>query len=101
VVPGAADRSYGIQVAKLAGLPPALIARARQVLAKLEKSQGKSRGGLEELPLFAMLAAPPEDEPAPPESNPLTEALAALDPDRMTPRDALDALYRLKELAGK
>jgi DNA mismatch repair protein MutS len=98
VVPGAADRSYGIQVAKLAGLPPALIARARQVLAKLEKSQGKSRGGLEELPLFAMLAVP-EEEPASPAPSPVAEALAALDPDRMTPREALEALYRLKNLA--
>jgi DNA mismatch repair protein MutS len=102
VVAGAADRSYGIQVAKLAGLPPALIARARQVLAKLEKSQGKARGGLEELPLFAMLAAPVEKPapPPPPAPNPIAEALAAIDPDRMTPRDALEALYRLKNLAG-
>jgi DNA mismatch repair protein MutS len=102
VVPGAADRSYGIQVAKLAGLPPALIARARQVLAKLEKQQGKPRGALEELPLFAMLASPseePADEPQP--SGPVLEALAALNPDAMTPRDALEALYRLKSLAGK
>jgi len=99
VVAGAADRSYGIQVAKLAGLPPALIARARQVLAKLEKTQGKQRGGLEELPLFAMLAAPVEpDEPAP-APDPIITALTALDPDAMTPRDALEALYRLKALA--
>ena len=102
VVAGAADRSYGIQVAKLAGLPPALISRARQVLAKLEKSQGKARGGLEELPLFAMLAAPVEKPapPPPPAPNPIAEALATIDPDRMTPRDALEALYRLKNLAG-
>jgi DNA mismatch repair protein MutS len=98
VVPGAADRSYGIQVAKLAGLPPALIARARQVLAKLEKSQGKPRGGLEELPLFA-LAAPPSPEPDTPANDALRDAVRALEPDMMTPREALEALYRLKGVA--
>jgi DNA mismatch repair protein MutS len=97
VVPGAADRSYGIQVAKLAGLPPALIARARQVLGKLEKQQGKPRGALEELPLFAVASPPPEPEN--PASDALRDAVRALDPDAMTPREALEALYRLKGLA--
>jgi DNA mismatch repair protein MutS len=97
VVPGAADRSYGIQVAKLAGLPAALIARARQVLGKLEKQQGKPRGALEELPLFALAAPPPEPEH--PTSDALHDAVRALNPDAMTPREALEALYRLKGLA--
>jgi DNA mismatch repair protein MutS len=97
VVPGAADRSYGIQVAKLAGLPPPVIARARQVLARLEKSQGKPNVALlEELPLFAALASPPDDPL--PEDPPINSALAELNPDSMTPREALEALYRLKAL---
>jgi DNA mismatch repair protein MutS len=99
VVAGAADRSYGIQVAKLAGLPPPVIARARQVLARLEKTQGKPKGALEELPLFAAMT-PQESavDEAEPERSELAEAIAALDPDSMSPRDALDALYRLKSL---
>jgi DNA mismatch repair protein MutS len=97
VVPGAADRSYGIQVAKLAGLPTALISRARQVLARLEKNQGKPRAALEDLPLFAQFA-PPELEPKP-SADPLSEALRGIDPDTLSPREALDALYRLKSLA--
>jgi len=103
VIAGAADRSYGIQVAKLAGLPKPVIARARQVLAQLEKTQGRPNSAvLEELPLFAAAspAAPEEaDEPASSESD-VTAALAEIDPDAMTPRDALDALYRLKSLTN-
>jgi DNA mismatch repair protein MutS len=96
VIPGGADRSYGIQVAKLAGLPPALITRARQVLARLEKQHGKPRATLEDLPLFAQIAAAePDEEQAP---DPVHEALAAVDPDGLSPRDALEALYRLKSL---
>jgi len=99
VVEGAADRSYGIQVAKLAGLPPALIARARQVLARLEKQHGKPRATLEELPLFAQLA---EAEPEPDvdlDCSQILAALAEIAPDDLSPREALEALYRLKELA--
>ncbi|MGF1622278.1 MAG: DNA mismatch repair protein MutS [Rhodomicrobiaceae bacterium] len=100
VIAGAADRSYGIQVAKLAGLPKPVIARARQVLAQLEKTQGKPNSAvLEELPLFAA-AAPqaPEADNAPQTDIELAAALAEIDPDTMTPRDALNALYRLKNL---
>jgi DNA mismatch repair protein MutS len=100
VVAGAADRSYGIQVAKLAGLPPAVIARARQVLARLEKSQGKPNAELlEDLPLFAALA-PVEPAKEAAESTVLAQALAAIDPDSMSPREALEALYRLKALSA-
>jgi DNA mismatch repair protein MutS len=101
VVAGAADRSYGIQVAKLAGLPAPVITRARQVLARLEKTQGKPKGALEELPLFAALPpmAPPPEESDTAENHALRDALANIDPDSMTPREALDALYRLKGLA--
>jgi DNA mismatch repair protein MutS len=98
VAPGAADRSYGIAVAKLAGLPGAVIARARSVLAKLEAGRDATGGiaaGLDDLPLFA-LAAEIEHR-----SDPLTGALDEIDPDSLTPREALEALYRLKRLASE
>ena len=95
VVPGAADRSYGIQVAKLAGLPPSVVKRARQVLANLEAS--RSSGSLDALPLFSY---EPNEPPAAPPPDELRAALAALDPDALTPREALDALYKLKRLIG-
>ena len=96
VADGAADRSYGIAVAKLAGLPPAVVSRARSVLAKLEAGRDATGGiaaGLDDLPLFA---AANEQEKAP---DPLVAALEAVDPDRLTPREALDSLYELKRLA--
>ena len=95
VADGAADRSYGIAVAKLAGLPAAVVARARSVLAKLEAGRDATGGiaaGLDDLPLFAAAAAP---EQAP---DPLASALESIDPDSLTPREALDALYALKRL---
>ncbi|WP_441504913.1 DNA mismatch repair protein MutS [Bosea sp. 2YAB26] len=101
VVPGAADRSYGIQVAKLAGLPPAVVERARAILGELEKTEREKPVAslVDDLPLFAAPARPPAPvaaaEPGP---DVLREALAALDLDEMTPRAALDALYRLKAL---
>jgi DNA mismatch repair protein MutS len=93
--PGCADRSYGVQVAKLAGVPAAVVARARQVLDRLER-EAVSHAGLQELPLFAV-AAP---EPAVPALTPLALALADIDIDGMSPREAMDALYRLKRLLG-
>ncbi|AHB47384.1 DNA mismatch repair protein MutS [Hyphomicrobium nitrativorans NL23] len=96
---GAADRSYGIQVAKLAGLPPPVIERAREVLALLETSdrkRGSKNGPLEELPLFA--AARPQSVLQARGPGPLETALDALNPDELTPRAALDALYRLKRI---
>jgi DNA mismatch repair protein MutS len=94
--PGPADRSYGVQVAKLAGVPPAVVARARQVLDRLE-SEAVSHEDLAGLPLFAA-AAP---APAPPSGpGPVEAALAGLDLDGMSPREAMDALYRLKGLAA-
>ena len=96
--PGPADRSYGVQVAKLAGVPPAVVARARQVLDRLE-SEAVAHQDLAELPLFAALAAPPAPAyRAGP--SPLEAALAQLDVDGMSPREAMDALYRLKGLAS-
>ncbi|MBB3017514.1 DNA mismatch repair protein MutS [Microvirga lupini] len=96
VVPGAADRSYGLQVARLAGLPTAVVERAKTILSELERSdrEAPKHALLDDLPLFAV---PARSEPAPaPKQDGLREALAALDPDQMTPREALDALYRLK-----
>ena len=92
VAPGAADRSYGIQVAKLAGLPASVIKRARGVLADLEAS--KHAGAVDALPLFTY--EPPAPEPL---HDTLREALEALDPDELSPRDAQAALYELKRLA--
>ena len=97
VADGAADRSYGIAVAKLAGLPPATVSRARSVLAKLEAGRDATGGiaaGLDDLPLFA--AAEPEAGP-----DPLLEALAETNPDALTPREALDKLYELKRLVER
>ena len=92
--PGCADRSYGVQVAKLAGVPPAVVSRAREVLDRLE-SEGVSHAGLAELPLFA-LAEPAALTPFGP--SPVEAALARLDLDGMSPREAMDALYRLKAM---
>ncbi len=94
---GPADRSYGIAVAKLAGLPPLVLARAKSVLAKLEAGRDATGGiaaGLDDLPLFASQKV---DLPV---VDPLAEALTALDPDALTPREALEALYALKRLAA-
>jgi DNA mismatch repair protein MutS len=99
VGPGAADRSYGIQVARLAGLPEPVLARARQVLDILEQrsagtaSSGQKASVLDDLPLFAHQPAP---KPAGP--DPVHVALDAVRPDEMTPKQAIEALYELKKL---
>ena len=98
VADGAADRSYGIAVAKLAGLPPAVVARARSVLAKLEAGRDATGGiaaGLDDLPLFAA-AAEPEHAP-----DPIATALAQVEPDKLSPREALEMIYRLKAIASE
>ena len=98
VADGAADRSYGIAVAKLAGLPPAVVARAKSVLAKLEAGRDATGGiaaGLDDLPLFA---AASDAEPA---RDDLADALASIEPDSLSPREALEQLYRLKRLAAE
>ena len=95
VVPGSADRSYGIQVAKLAGLPAAVIDRAKLVLAKLEQEDRAKPKGFEDLPLFAAPYKPPQQlQDAAHEL--VVAAVAALNPDDMSPRDAMEALYMLK-----
>jgi DNA mismatch repair protein MutS len=101
VVAGAADRSYGIQVAKLAGLPAAVIERAKLVLAKLEAEDRASPRGFEDLPLFAASPRPTAPQPKDAAVDTVIAALAALHPDEMSPRDALEALYALKAKAAK
>lgn len=98
VLPGSADRSYGIQVAKLAGLPPAVITRAKSVLAKLEaQDRGQTARALaDDLPLFAVPSRAAAEAAPPSEAERLMDALKALHPDEMSPREALDALYALK-----
>jgi DNA mismatch repair protein MutS len=99
VAPGTADRSYGIHVARLAGLPPAVTARAEEVLALLEK--GDQSGALarlvDDLPLFR--AARPRGAPAP-RPSPAEALLRETRPDELSPREALDLLYRLKALVA-
>ena len=92
---GPADRSYGLAVARLAGIPAPVIARAKTVLDRLEKGRAQTGGlaaGLGELPLFAAAAAQAEAE----QGDALRERLQTLDVDALTPREALDLLYDLK-----
>jgi DNA mismatch repair protein MutS len=99
VIPGAADRSYGIQVAKLAGLPAAVISRAQEVLSKLEAEDRASPKGFEDLPLFALAPQPTLRGETP--FDQLVKALASINPDEMSPREAIEALYRLKSSLPK
>ena len=95
VAPGAADKSYGLAVARLAGVPAPVLARARAVLTRLEARRDQTGGiaaGVDTLPLFAAPQAPTGDE--------LREKLAGIDPDNITPREALDLLSDLKALAA-
>ncbi len=101
VAPGAADRSYGIAVAKLAGLPAAVIQRAKVVLAKLEAEDRATPRGFEDLPLFAAVPSPPALPSLDGAAAAVIAALTALHPDELTPREALEALYALKQKASK
>ncbi len=91
IEPGPASRSYGIQVARLAGVPNTVVQHASHALAALEAQSEQNRPQID---LFAPPPAPPESAP-----HPLQSALAALDPDTLSPRDALEQIYRLKKLA--
>lgn len=98
VAEGPADRSYGIAVARLAGLPPITIKRAKSVLDKLEAGRAKTGGlaaGLDDLPLFAAAAEQEEEK-----IDALRAELGSLDLDSLSPREALETLYRLKGLAA-
>ncbi|MGN6551106.1 MAG: DNA mismatch repair protein MutS [Pararhizobium sp.] len=96
VGPGAADRSYGIQVARLAGLPDSVVARAKAVLAQLEEGDRKSPAHtlVDDLPLFSATRRP--EAPAQKRTSAAEEMLTSLNPDEMTPKEALEVLYALK-----
>jgi DNA mismatch repair protein MutS len=110
IVAGAADRSYGIQVAKLAGLPLSVVARAKSLLAEFEAADRLAQAErlVADLPLFtaAVMAAPTDVNGMPGKKSAdvrsadvaLLEAIDALDPDNLSPREAIAALYRLKQL---
>ena len=96
---GPADRSYGLAVAKLAGVPAPVIARAKSVLDRLERGRAETGGiaaGLGDLPLFAAAAEQQEEV-----CDVLRERLNALDVDALTPREALDLLYELQREAAR
>jgi DNA mismatch repair protein MutS len=102
VVAGAADRSYGIQVAKLAGLPASVIERAKVVLAALEAEDRGAPRGFDDLPLFAIPPRPAAVDPRERALDALIAAIAAIHPDELSPREALEALYALKQkVAGQ
>jgi DNA mismatch repair protein MutS len=93
IEPGPASRSYGIQVARLAGVPAPVVQHARHALAALEAHSAQQQTQVD-------LFAPPPPAEAP-EPHPLVAAMAAIDPDALSPRDALDQLYQLKKLATR
>ena len=102
VIKGAADRSYGVQVAQLAGLPKTVVDRARMVLEALEKGERENGSGakalIDDLPLFAMApSAPPKQ--AVTEPSQVDALLRDVQPDELTPRDALKLIYQLKDCA--
>lgn len=97
VIEGSADRSYGIQVARLAGLPDSVIERARAVLDQLENQNRANAASqiIDDLPLFSANVQPPGTRE---KTSELEEKLAAIQPDELTPRQALEMLYALKQL---
>ena len=92
IEPGPASKSYGIAVAKLAGVPAAVVTHARHALAALEIQQSEARAQVD------LFAAPPE--PLAPEQSAVDKALVTIEPDTLSPREALEALYRLKKLSA-
>lgn len=93
VATGAADRSYGIQVAKLAGLPETVLIRAREVLDLLEKQPAGTTGAvLDDLPLFTH-----RPKPMPKKADPIAKMIDAIRPDELTPREAIELIYQLKK----
>ncbi|MBV8400482.1 MAG: DNA mismatch repair protein MutS, partial [Acetobacteraceae bacterium] len=99
VAEGAAKRSWGVHVAELAGVPASVVRRAAALLNALEKQGGPLAAGgpLGALPLFAP-SAPADDPDQAPQPDPLLAELSGIEPDKMSPREALETLYRLKAL---
>jgi DNA mismatch repair protein MutS len=89
IAKGTADKSYGIHVGKLAGLPPSVVKRAEDVLAKLEQTKPKPKLASQPLPLFVEAYNTP---------SPLEKAVGVMNPDEFSPREALEKLYSLKKL---
>ncbi len=100
VAEGAAGRSWGVHVAELAGVPAPVVRRASSLMAAMEKQGGPlgKPASLQALPLFAATAGPAEPEPEINELQALREAVEAINPDTVSPRQALDVLYRLRTL---
>ncbi len=103
VAPGAADRSYGIHVARLAGLPANVIARAQEVLRKLEAGEQANAATrlADDLPLFSMARPKSGGSAARGAPSAVEAALGDINPDELTPKEALDALYRLRGLLAR
>ena len=106
VTRGAADRSYGVQVARLAGLPDAVVSRARHVLDELESQgrQNKTEALIDDLPLFSVEITRAQSTPAAEKAesvDAVRDALEQITPDEMTPMQALEALYSLKAITSK
>jgi len=101
VIAGTADRSYGLHVARMAGLPRAVLTRAEAILKTLETGESgtKATANLAALPLFSHAITTQEPAPATKVTSPLSEAIAALNPDDLSPKEALETLYHLKEIA--
>ena len=101
---GAAERSYGVQVAKLAGMPESVVERAREILNCLEEDEqnaaGKTASLIDELPLFAESRQASQNQ-LPPETNTLINKLNQINPDELSPLDALSLIYELNELTNK
>ncbi|QFT64925.1 DNA mismatch repair protein MutS [Roseivivax sp. THAF30] len=103
VRPGAADRSYGVQVAQLAGLPKSVVARAKSVLEALEKGEREKttpKALIDDLPLFSVVAAEAEPRKTKAAPSEVEARLSGLNPDEMSPKEALEALYELRALLG-
>ena len=102
VAAGTADRSYGIHVARLAGLPHPVLDRAEAVLANLEAGEAGSAAArlADDLPLFAAALRQPATDVGPAATSPVETMLADIQPDELSPREALDLVYRLKRVAG-
>ncbi len=102
IVQGSADRSYGIQVARLAGLPDAVVQRAKAVLEQLESQNRENPSStlIDDLPLFSAVAQKATQKSVGKSESALTEKLDEIHPDELTPREALEALYELKALSG-
>ncbi len=100
VAPGSADRSYGIHVAKLAGLPPSVIARAQDVLKQLESGESAGKAGrlAEDLPLFALSLGDRKEHQSAHGPSVVEKALSDVSPDDLSPREALETLYKLQSL---